>query len=143
MLMNRWLIATLTLMAVIAISGMTRAQKPPIGLSADQRASCSNGFSPLYNEVAKKKWLIQHGSGRSPVDTCKLVDEYTHVELKLVEYLTSEGTTQCGITASSASQIKEDYKRTQAYRDRVCLDSKQWPDGHPVRSDFGDPAFRR
>jgi hypothetical protein len=141
MLMNGRLIATLTLIVAIAFSDIALAQKAPIGLSADQLANCRKGFSPLFAEVEKKQWLIQHGSGRSPADTCKLVDEYSHAELKLIEYLTSEGTTQCGITASAASQIKEGYKRTQAYRDRVCLDAKQWPDGHPVTSDFGDPVL--
>ncbi len=138
--MRSWLTATLTFV-VIVFSDMALAQNAPPALSADQRASCSKGFSPLYGEVAKKKWLLQHGSGRSPADTCKLVDQYRRAELKLTEYLTSEGATQCGITASFANQIKGDYKRTQAYRDRVCLDAKQWPDGHPVRSDFGDPAL--
>jgi hypothetical protein len=65
MLMNRRLIATLTLMVVIVFSDVKLAQKAPSELSADQRARCSKGFSSLYEEVAKKKWLIQPGSGRS------------------------------------------------------------------------------
>jgi hypothetical protein len=72
MLMRSRLIATLTLV-VIVFSDMALAQNAPPVLSVDQRASCSKGFSPLYGEVAKKKWLLQHGSGRSPADTCHLV----------------------------------------------------------------------
>jgi hypothetical protein len=53
-------------------------------------------------------------------------------ELKLIEDLETHAA-QCGITPKSIDQLKEGHKKTEVFRERVCLDAKRWPEGRPYR----------
>jgi hypothetical protein len=111
--------------------------------SPEEQIACGKGFSSLWEDALRKGWLIKHSDQRAlPSENCKLRSNYSQAELKVLNYMEINAT-KCGIKSQVIDQLKAGYKKTEALVQRICTDAKQWPEGHPVISDFGDPAYER
>jgi hypothetical protein len=128
------------LAAASASVGGASAQDGFVPPSPEDRVACAKGYDPLWQDATKKKWLIEHGTGRLPSESCKLVGDYRQAELKMVKYIETNAT-KCGITLQVIDQLKMRYKKTETFAESICIDAKNWPEGHPVVSDFGAPVF--
>jgi hypothetical protein len=138
--MSHRLIALLALTAAIGPAGVALAQDTLTTPPPEERTACIKEYGWLWQDATRKSWWIKHATGQLPSDTCKLVGDYSQAELKMIKYIEIRAT-ECGIAPSSVDQMKEAHKKTEAFLERVCLDAKQWPEGRPVISDFGDPAY--
>src|ERR1700742_3217464 len=129
----------LLVMAAAGPAGVALAQDTVTTPSAEERAACIKEYGWLWQDATRKGWWIKHATRQLPSDTCKLVGDYSEAELKMIKYLEARAT-ECGITPGSVDQMKEAHKKTEAFLERVCLDARQFPEGRPVISDFGDTA---
>ena len=101
---------------------------PPSGGPAD---ACMKGFLPLREEAEKRGKLIKAASDRHapPDEACKLISNFSQVELKMVKYV-EVNSAKCGIPPQVGDQLKAGHKNTEAMRTKVCAVAQQGP---PVR----------
>ena len=126
--------------------------------------ACMNGFLPLREDAEKKGKMIKAASDRHapPDEACKIIGNYSAAEIRMIKYVEINAA-KCGIPGQVADQLKAGHRNTEGLLQKVCgiaeqikargsagpslnelLDSTaSSPDGRPVISDFGDPAFGR
>ncbi|MEA2838227.1 MAG: hypothetical protein QOD89_2777 [Bradyrhizobium sp.] len=108
--------------APLAGAGVSAAPMgaPPraAGSSSD---ACMKGFVPLREETEKRGKLIKAAIARraQPEEACKLVENYSQAELKMMEYV-KLNTTKCGIPPQISEQMKKGHAGTQATLKKVC-----------------------
>ena len=96
---------------------------PPSGGAAD---ACMKGFLPLREEAEKRGKLIKAASDRHapPDEACKLISNFSQVEVKMVEYIKANSA-KCGIPPQVGDQLKAGHKNTEAMRAKVCSVAQQ------------------
>jgi hypothetical protein len=83
--------------------------------------ACMKGFIPLREEAEKRGKMIKAASERraQPEEACKLIEQYSQVEVKMVKYITLNQA-KCGIPAHVPEQMKKSHENTQAMLKKVC-----------------------
>jgi hypothetical protein len=83
--------------------------------------ACMKGFVPLKEEAEKRGKLIKAASERhaQPDEACKLIENYSQAELKMLKYV-SLNVTKCGIPPQIPEQMKKGHEGTQAMLKKVC-----------------------
>ena len=79
------------------------------------------GFVPLREEAEKRGKLIKAASERhaQPDEACKLIENYSQAELKMMEYV-KLNSTKCGIPPQISEQMKKGHAGTEAMMKKVC-----------------------
>jgi hypothetical protein len=92
---------------------------PPAGAAPSD--ACMKGFTPLKEEAEKRGKLIKAAGERhaQPEEACKLIENYSHAELKMLKYITLN-VTKCGIPPQIPEQMKKGHEGTQAMLKKVC-----------------------
>ena len=93
---------------------------PPQG-GAGPSEACMKGFVPLREEAEKRGKLIKAASDRhaQPDEACKLIENYSQAELKMMEYV-KVNSTKCGIPPQISEQMKKGHVGTEAMIKKVC-----------------------
>ena len=83
--------------------------------------ACMKAFIPLRDEAEKRGKLIKAASERhaQPEEACKLIENYSQAELKMMKYIT-QNATKCGIPPQIPEQMKKSHEATQATLKKVC-----------------------
>ena len=83
--------------------------------------ACMKGFVPLKEEAEKRGKLIKVASERhaQPEEACKLIENYSQAEIKMMKYVTLNAT-KCGIPPQIPEQMKKTHENTQAMLKKVC-----------------------
>jgi hypothetical protein len=91
-----------------------RAPSPGPGAAGPSDA-CMKGFVPLREEAEKRGKVIKAAMERhaQPEETCKLIENYSQAELKMMEYV-KVNQTKCGIPPQISEQMKKGHEGTQA-----------------------------
>jgi len=97
------------------------AARPPGPGAAGPSEACMKGFVPLREEAEKRGKLIKAASDRhaSPDEACKLIESYSHAELKMMEYV-RVNQAKCGIPPQISEQMKKGHVGTEAMIKKVC-----------------------
>jgi hypothetical protein len=113
-----------------------RAPAPPQGRPPDD---CTKGFMALRDEAEKRGKLIKVASERhaGPDEACKLIGNYSQVELKMISYVESNGT-KCGIPPQIADQIRTAHKNTDGMQKKVCAVAQQIQQKGPAGPSLSD-----
>jgi hypothetical protein len=141
--------------------GATTGFGPPsasllAGATPAAALECQKGFYPLRQDAETKGKLIKAAGDRHapPDEACKIIGAYSAAEVKMMKYVEANAA-GCRIPGSVMEQLKAGHRNTEGLLQKVCgiaqqikargsvvlpLDS---PEGRPVISDFGDPAYGR
>jgi hypothetical protein len=94
---------------------------PPGPGAAGPSEACMKGFMPLREEAEKRGKLIKAASERhaAPDEACKLIENYSHAELKMMEYV-KLNQAKCGIPPQISEQMKKGHVGTEAMMKKVC-----------------------
>jgi hypothetical protein len=94
---------------------------PPGPGAAGPSEACMKGFVPLREEAEKRGKLIKAASERhaAPDEACKLIENYSHAELKMMEYV-KLNQAKCGIPPQISEQMKKGHVGTEAMMKKVC-----------------------
>jgi hypothetical protein len=94
---------------------------PPGPGAAGPSEACMKGFVPLREEAEKRGKLIKAASERhaAPDEACKLIENYSHAELKMMEYV-KVNQAKCGIPPQISEQMKKGHVGTEAMMKKVC-----------------------
>ncbi len=94
---------------------------PPQGAAGGPSEACMKGFVPLREEAEKRGKLIKAASERhaQPEEACKLIENYSHAELKMMEYV-KLNSSKCGIPPQISEQMKKGHVGTEAMLKKVC-----------------------
>jgi hypothetical protein len=94
---------------------------PPGPGAAGPSEACMKGFVPLREEAEKRGKLIKTASERhaAPDEACKLIENYSHAELKMMEYV-KLNQAKCGIPPQISEQMKKGHVGTEAMMKKVC-----------------------
>jgi hypothetical protein len=148
-----------------AITGVGSPVVSPLtGATPTPAPECLKGFYPLREDAGTKGKMIKAASDRhaAPEEACKVISNYSAAEIRMIKYVEINAA-RCGIPGQIADQLKAGHRNTEGLLQKVCgiaeqikargsagpslnelLDSTtSSPDGRPVVSDFGDPAFGR
>lgn len=84
------------------------------------------GFAPLREEAEQRGKLIKAASERHapPDEACRLVDNYSQAELKLIKFVETN-LAKCGIPWRIADQLKTSHKNTESLQQKVCAAAQQ------------------
>jgi hypothetical protein len=106
--------------APIAGGGAAPMGPPPQGAGGPAEA-CMKGFVPLREEAEKRGKAIKAASERhaQPDEACKLIENYSQAELKMMKYV-SLNQAKCGIPPQISDQMKKGHEGTQAMLKKVC-----------------------
>jgi hypothetical protein len=76
---------------------------------------------PLREDAEKRGKLIKAASERhaQPDEACKLLENYSKAELKMMEYI-KVNSTKCGIPPQISEQMKKGHVGTEAMIQKVC-----------------------
>jgi hypothetical protein len=109
--------------APITGSAFERPPAPQGGGSPDQ---CMKQFMPLREEAEKRGKLIKAASDRHapPDEACKLISNFGQAETNMIKYV-EKHSSDCGIPAQIADQLKTGHKNTEALRAKVCSVAQQ------------------
>jgi hypothetical protein len=93
---------------------------PPPG-GAGPSEACMKGFVPLREEAEKRGKLIKAASDRhaQPEEACKLIENYSSAELKMMEYV-KLNSAKCNIPPQIGEQMKKGHAGTEAMIKKVC-----------------------
>jgi hypothetical protein len=94
---------------------------PPGPGAAGPSEACMKGFVPLREEAEKRGKLIKAASDRhaQPDEACKLLENYSSAELKMMEYV-KVNSTKCQIPPQISEQMKKGHVGTEAMLKKVC-----------------------
>ena len=94
---------------------------PPGPGAAGPSEACMKGFVPLREEAEKRGKLIKTASERhaTPDEACKLIENYSHAELKMMEYV-KLNQAKCGIPPQISEQMKKGHVGTESMMKKVC-----------------------
>ena len=78
-------------------------------------------FVPLREEAEKRGKLIKAASERhaQPDEACKLLENYSKAELKMIEYV-KLNSAKCGIPPQISEQMKKGHAGTEQMMKKVC-----------------------
>ena len=101
-------------------------------------------FVPLREEAEKRGKLIKAASERhaQPDEACKLIENYSKAELKMMEYV-KLNSTKCGIPPQISEQMKKGHAGTEAMIKKVCgaaQAQKRGPAGPSLSEVLGSSA---
>ena len=139
-------LAALAIPAGAALAqGPSPAPLPEQGATAVPAPECMKDFLPLRDDAEKKGKLVKQATDRhaAPEETCKLIRDYSEAEVKLIRYVEANSS-QCGIAAQVADQLRVGNRNTERLQNRVCARAEQ-PLGRRFPgaiNDIGDPAFK-
>ncbi len=108
--------------APIAGAGASAAPMgPPPQAGGGPSEACMKGFVPLREEAEKRGKLIKAASERhaQPDEACKLIENYSKAELKMMEYV-KLNSSKCGIPPQISEQMKKGHVGTEAMMKKVC-----------------------
>jgi hypothetical protein len=93
---------------------------PPPGAAGPSDA-CMKAFVPLREDAEKRGKLIKAASERhaQPDEACKLLENYSKAELKMIEYV-KLNSTKCGIPPQISEQMKKGHVGTEDMIKKVC-----------------------
>jgi hypothetical protein len=93
---------------------------PPPGAAGPSDA-CMKNFVPLREDAEKRGKLIKAASERhaQPDEACKLLENYSKAELKMIEYV-KLNSTKCGIPPQISEQMKKGHVGTEDMIKKVC-----------------------
>jgi hypothetical protein len=93
---------------------------PPPG-AAGPNDVCMKAFVPLREDAEKRGKLIKAASERhaQPDEACKLIENYSKAELKMMEYV-KVNSTKCGIPPQILEQMKKSHVGTEDMIKKVC-----------------------
>jgi hypothetical protein len=93
---------------------------PPPG-AAGANDACMKNFVPLREDAEKRGKLIKAASERhaQPEEACKLIENYSRAELKMMEYV-KLNSTKCGIPPQILDQMKKSHVGTEEMTKKVC-----------------------
>jgi hypothetical protein len=93
---------------------------PPPGAAGPSEA-CMKGFVPLREDAEKRGKLIKAASERhaQPDEACKLLENYSKAELKMIEYV-KVNSTKCQIPPQIGEQMKKGHAGTEEMMKKVC-----------------------
>jgi hypothetical protein len=94
---------------------------PPQAGGGGPSEACMKGFVPLREEAEKRGKLIKAASERhaQPEEACKLIENYSQAEIKMMEYV-KLNSTKCGIPPQISDQMKKGHVGTEAMIKKVC-----------------------
>jgi hypothetical protein len=94
---------------------------PQAGAGGGTSEACMKNFVPLREEAEKRGKLIKAASDRhaQPEEACKLIENYSSAELKMMEYVKANST-KCGIPPQISEQMKKGHAGTEAMIKKVC-----------------------
>jgi hypothetical protein len=100
--------------------GMPPPGAPPPGAAGPSEA-CMKGFVPLREEAEKRGKLIKAASDRhaQPDEACKLLENYSQAELKMMEYV-KVNSAKCQIPPQIGEQMKKGHVGTETMLKKVC-----------------------
>ena len=108
--------------APLAGTGAAPMGPPAAG---DPNDACMKNFVPLREEAEKRGKLVKAAIERhaQPDETCKLIDGFSHAELKMLKYVQANSA-KCGIPPQIGDQMKKGHEGTQATL-KKCLTAAQ------------------
>jgi hypothetical protein len=94
---------------------------PPGPGAAGPNDACMKAFVPLREDAEKRGKLIKAASERhaQPDEACKLLENYSKAELKMIEYV-KLNSTKCGIPPQISEQMKKGHVGTEEMIKKVC-----------------------
>jgi hypothetical protein len=94
---------------------------PPGAGGGGPSEACMKGFVPLREDAEKRGKLIKAASERhaQPEEACKLLENYSKAELKMMEYV-KLNTGKCGIPPQILDQMKKGHVGTEDMIKKVC-----------------------
>jgi hypothetical protein len=110
--------------APISGGGPTQPMGAPQGPgpgAAGPSDACMKAFVPLREDAEKRGKLIKAASERhaQPDEACKLLENYSKAELKMMEYI-KVNSTKCGIPPTIHEQMKKGHVGTEEMIKKVC-----------------------
>jgi hypothetical protein len=122
--------------APLSGANFERGPAPPHGGPPD---GCTKGFMALRDEAEKRGKLLKAASDRhaGPDEACKLIGNYSQVELKMISYVESNGS-KCGIPSQIADQIRAAHKNTDGMQKKVCAVAQQMQQRAPAGPSLSD-----
>jgi hypothetical protein len=98
---------------------------PPGPGAAGGNDACMKNFVPLREDAEKRGKLIKAAMERhaQPDETCKLIDNYSQAELKMMKYVQTNSA-KCGIPPQISEQMKKGHEGTEATL-KKCLAAAQ------------------
>lgn len=86
-----------------------------------QEPPCFKEFTSLRMDAEKRGKALQAASQKKvpPAEACKLFNSLMTAEVKLIKF-SEENVKSCGIPPQVPTQLKENHKKVQQIRDRVC-----------------------
>jgi hypothetical protein len=107
--------------APLAGGAPTQPMGAPPSAAAGPSEACMKNFVPLREEAEKRGKLIKAASDRhaQPDEACKLIENYSKAELKMMEYV-KLNSTKCGIPPQISEQMKKGHVGTEAMLKKVC-----------------------
>src|ERR1700710_2225028 len=133
--------------APIAGGGPTQpmgAPPPPGPGAAGPSDACMKAFVPLREDAEKRGKLIKAASERhaQPDEACKLLENYSKAELKMMDYI-KVNSTKCGIPPQILDQMKKSHVGSEEMTKKVCgaaQAQKAGPAGPSLSEVLGSPA---
>jgi hypothetical protein len=94
---------------------------PPPQQAGGPSEACMKNFVPLREEAEKRGKLIKAASDRhaQAEEACKLIENFSKAELKMVEYV-KLNSTKCGIPPQITEQMKKGHAGTEDMMKKVC-----------------------
>jgi hypothetical protein len=94
---------------------------PPPGAGGAPNDACMKNFVPLREDAEKRGKLIKAASERhaQPDEACKLLENYSKAELKMMEYV-KLNSTKCGIPPQILDQMKKSHVGSEEMTKKVC-----------------------
>ena len=107
--------------APIAGGGARRADGSAAAGAGGPSDACMKNFVPLREEAEKRGKLIKAASERhaQPDEACKLIENYSQAELKMMKYV-KLNSAKCGIPPQISEQMKKGHDGTEAMLKKVC-----------------------
>ena len=101
--------------APIAGGAPTQPMGAPPSAAAGPSDACMKGFMPLREDAEKRGKLVKAAMERhaQPDETCKLIENYSQAELKMMKYV-QLNQTKCNIPPQISEQMKKGHEGTQA-----------------------------
>ena len=107
--------------APISGAGPMQPMGAPPRAAGGPSEACMKNFVPLREEAEKRGKLIKAASERhaQPDEACKLIENYSQAEVKMIEYV-KVNSTKCGIPPQISEQMKKGHVGTEAMIKKVC-----------------------
>ena len=101
--------------APLAGGAPTQPMGAPPQSAAGPSDACMKGFMPLREDAEKRGKLVKAAMERhaQPEETCKLIENYSQAELKMMKYVQLNAA-KCGIPPQISEQMKKGHEGTQA-----------------------------